>query len=54
MCAWDTKPEQSHQEDVPTSTQTRRNTRLPASSYYYVTDLAADATTIRVDALSAA
>ena len=31
---WDTKPEQSHQQDVPTSRRTRRNTRLPAASHY--------------------
>jgi hypothetical protein len=51
VCAWDTKPEQSHQEDVPTSTTYSRNGRLPASSYYYVMDVAA-VLTLLADALN--
>ena len=35
MCAWDTKPEQSHQEDVPVSTTSSRTRASCASSYYY-------------------
>ena len=29
MCVWDTKPEQSHQEDVPITTDTTKNKALP-------------------------
>ena len=34
-CAWDTKPEQSHQEDVPVSATSGRTRASCASSYYY-------------------